>query len=98
MDEDRVGGSAKDWAGKAEDTVGDITGDADAQVRGRAREVAGQIQNLFGQAKDTARDAADAAMSLPRAMARRRLSSWSIKIRSAQSYRRPLSGSAWQYY
>jgi uncharacterized protein YjbJ (UPF0337 family) len=63
MDKDRIVGSAKDFAGKVEGTVGDITGDAKTQAEGRAREAAGTVQNLYGQAKDAARDATDAAVN-----------------------------------
>ncbi len=38
-----------------------MAGDAQAQVAGRVREAAGTVQNLYGQAKDAARDAGDAA-------------------------------------
>ena len=61
MDKDRIAGTAKDWAGKAEGAVGDIAGDTDTQAAGRVREAAGKGQNLYGQAKDAARDAADSA-------------------------------------
>ncbi|HMM88514.1 CsbD family protein [Bradyrhizobium sp.] len=63
MDKDRIVGSAKDFAGKVEGTVGDMTGDAKTQAEGRAREAAGTVQNLYGQAKDAARDATDAAVN-----------------------------------
>ena len=63
MDKDRIAGSAKDFAGKVEGAVGDITGDAKTQAAGRAREAAGTVQNLYGQAKDAARDATDAAVN-----------------------------------
>jgi uncharacterized protein YjbJ (UPF0337 family) len=63
MDNDRIAGAAKDFAGKAESTIGDIAGDAKTQASGRAREASGTVQNLYGQAKDAARDAADAAVS-----------------------------------
>jgi uncharacterized protein YjbJ (UPF0337 family) len=63
MDNDRIEGATKDFAGKAESTVGDITGETKTQVSGRAREVAGKVQNLYGQAKDVARDATDAAVT-----------------------------------
>ena len=63
MDKDRIVGSAKDFAGKVEGAVGDMTGDAKTQAAGRAREAAGTVQNLYGQAKDAARDATDAAVS-----------------------------------
>jgi uncharacterized protein YjbJ (UPF0337 family) len=61
MDKDRIVGTAKDFAGKAETTVGEMTGDAGTQASGRLREAAGTAQNLYGQAKDAARDATDAA-------------------------------------
>ena len=66
MDKDRTAGSAKDFTGKVEGTVGDIVGDAKTQAAGRAREAAGTVQNLYGQAKDAARDAADTASSYAR--------------------------------
>jgi uncharacterized protein YjbJ (UPF0337 family) len=56
MDKDRIAGAAKDWAGKAEGALGDAAGDADTQAAGRIREAAGKVQNLYGQAKDAARD------------------------------------------
>ena len=62
MDNDRISGSAKDFAGKVEGAIGDIAGDAKTQAAGRIREAAGTAQNLYGQAKDTARDATDAAV------------------------------------
>src|SRR6185437_1346505 len=43
-------------------TAGDIAGDARSQTAGRAREATGAAQNLYGQAKDAARDASDAAV------------------------------------
>jgi uncharacterized protein YjbJ (UPF0337 family) len=64
MDKDRIAGSAKDFAGKVEGTVGDMAGDAKTQAAGGAREAAGTVQNLYGQAKDAARDATDAAVGL----------------------------------
>jgi uncharacterized protein YjbJ (UPF0337 family) len=63
MDEDRVAGSAKSWAGKVEGAVGDMAGDAGTQAQGRAREAAGAVQNLFGQAKDAAPEATDTAVN-----------------------------------
>jgi uncharacterized protein YjbJ (UPF0337 family) len=63
MDKDRIVGSAKDVAGKVEGAVGDATGDAKTQGAGRAREAAGTVQNLYGQAKDAARDATDTAVN-----------------------------------
>ncbi len=63
MDKDRIAGAAKDFAGKAEGVVGNMTGDARTQAEGRAREAAGTVQNLYGQAKDAVSDATDAAVN-----------------------------------
>ncbi|WP_244066537.1 CsbD family protein [Bradyrhizobium sp. Ce-3] len=63
MDKDRIFGTAKEFAGKAEGAVGDATGDKETQASGRAREAAGSVQDLYGQAKDAARDAADTAVN-----------------------------------
>jgi uncharacterized protein YjbJ (UPF0337 family) len=63
MDKDRIAGAAKDFAGKVEGTVGDIADDAKTQAAGSVREATGTAQNLYGQAKDTAREATDAAAS-----------------------------------
>ncbi|MES5483787.1 CsbD family protein [Bradyrhizobium sp. INPA03-11B] len=63
MDKDRIFGTAKEFAGKAEGAIGDATGDAQTQASGRAREAAGTVQDLYGQAKDAARDAADNAVN-----------------------------------
>ena len=63
MDKDRIVGSAKEFAGRAEGAVGDLAGDAQTQASGKAREAAGSVQNLYGQAKDAVRDAADTATS-----------------------------------
>jgi len=62
MNDDRIAGATKDFAGKAESNIGDIAGDVKTQMSGRAREAAGKAQNLYGQAKDAAREATDAAV------------------------------------
>ena len=64
MDKDRWVGAAKDAAGKVESTVGDLAGDAQTSASGRAKEASGTVQNLYGQAKDAARSASDAAVNL----------------------------------
>ncbi len=66
MDKDRIAGSAKDWAGKAEGAVGGLTGDTDTQAAGKVREAAGKVQNMYGQAKDAAREATDTATEFAR--------------------------------
>ncbi len=62
MDKDRIAGSAKDFAGKVERTVGGIAGDAKTEAAGRVREGGGSVQNLYGQAKDAVRQASDTAV------------------------------------
>ena len=59
MDKDRIAGSPKDFVGKVEGTVGDSAGDAKTQAAGRVREATGTAQNLYGHAKDAAREATD---------------------------------------
>lgn len=66
MDKDRIAGTAKDVAGKIESAVGGAAGDARAEASGHAREAAGTVQNLYGQAKDAVRDASDAATGYAR--------------------------------
>ena len=63
MDKDRIFGTTKEFAGKAEGAVGEATGDAQTQASGRVREAAGSVQDLYGQAKDAVRDAADTAVN-----------------------------------
>jgi uncharacterized protein YjbJ (UPF0337 family) len=66
MDKDRIAGASKDFAGKVEGAAGELAGDAKTQASGRAREAAGTVQNLYGQAKDAAREAGEAAGNLAR--------------------------------
>ena len=68
MNEDRIAGTAKDFAGKAENAFGNATGDRESQASGRAREMAGKAQNLYGQAKDAVSDATDKATDYARDM------------------------------
>lgn len=58
MDEDRIKGSITDLGGKMKDVYGDIAGDARTQAQGKADQVSGHVQNAYGSAKDTAREAA----------------------------------------
>jgi uncharacterized protein YjbJ (UPF0337 family) len=56
MDENRLEGAARDVGGKIQDAVGDLTGDAKTQARGKANHAAGQAQNAYGQAIDSLKD------------------------------------------
>ena len=59
MNEDRVVGAARNFGGKVEEGFGRATGDSKRQAEGLADQAAGAAQNLYGQAKDTAAEAAE---------------------------------------
>jgi uncharacterized protein YjbJ (UPF0337 family) len=58
MDENEVGGAARQMVGKIQGAAGDLVGDAKTQVEGAAREIGGKAQEAYGEAKDMARSAA----------------------------------------
>jgi uncharacterized protein YjbJ (UPF0337 family) len=60
MNEDRVVGTARNLGGKAQEGFGRVTGDTKSQVEGVINQAAGAAQDLYGQAKETASDAAHA--------------------------------------
>jgi uncharacterized protein YjbJ (UPF0337 family) len=60
MNEDRVVGAARNFGGKVEEGYGRVTGDTKRQAEGLVDQAAGAAQNLYGQAKDTAVEAAEA--------------------------------------
>ncbi|WP_375788562.1 hypothetical protein ACE10Z_14790 [Bradyrhizobium sp. Pha-3] len=63
MENNRIAGSAKDFAGRLEGAVGDIASDAKTEAAGRIREATSTAQNLYSQAKDAAREASDATVN-----------------------------------
>ncbi|WP_420967106.1 hypothetical protein [Bradyrhizobium sp. B120] len=63
MENDQIVGSAKNFAGKLEGPVGDIAGNAETETARRVRETTSAAQNLYGQAKDAAREATDATVN-----------------------------------
>jgi uncharacterized protein YjbJ (UPF0337 family) len=65
MDENRISGTAKNLGGKIEEGVGRATGDAKTKVQGQTRQAEGSIQDLYGQAIDSAEDAIDAVRQMP---------------------------------
>jgi uncharacterized protein YjbJ (UPF0337 family) len=58
MDEHRVTGAVKNVGGKIEEGVGRVTGDTGSQFHGVVDQVQGTAENLYGQAKDAASNAA----------------------------------------
>ena len=55
---EKAEGTAQKWVGKAQEAVGDVTGDASAQIKGKAREVAGRTQECYGEALNMVRESA----------------------------------------
>jgi len=60
MNEDRVIGNAKNVGGQVEEGFGRATGDVKSQLQGKAKQMEGAVQDVYGQAKETAANAADA--------------------------------------
>jgi uncharacterized protein YjbJ (UPF0337 family) len=60
MDENRITGTARNLGGHVQEGVGRVMGDAETELKGKANQAAGKMQDLYGQAKDTAADAAEA--------------------------------------
>jgi uncharacterized protein YjbJ (UPF0337 family) len=60
MNGDRVEGTVKNMGGKLEEGFGRATGDVKTQVEGTMKQAVGAAQDLYGQARETAGDAAAA--------------------------------------
>ncbi|HET9146746.1 MAG TPA: CsbD family protein [Acetobacteraceae bacterium] len=56
MDENKVEGTAREWAGKAQDAAGGFVGDTSTQMKGKANEYMGKAQQNFGDMADEARE------------------------------------------
>lgn len=56
MDQDRVHGPLRNATGKMQEELGRATGDLGTQFKGRLNQVAGTAQDMYGHAKDAARD------------------------------------------
>ena len=57
MDKDRIKGKMEDIGGRIERQAGEWTGDKEAQAEGLKHQVKGKARNAAGQVKDAARDA-----------------------------------------
>src|SRR5258708_25439176 len=60
MNEDRLTGTAKNVGGQVEEGFGRATGDVKTQLQGKAKQMEGTLQDVYGQAKETAASAAEA--------------------------------------
>lgn len=58
-DENVVEGKLKQAEGKAQDALGDVTGNTDDDVAGKSKQAEGKVQEEYGKAKDALRDALD---------------------------------------
>jgi uncharacterized protein YjbJ (UPF0337 family) len=56
MDENTVEGAARNFGGKVQEAVGDLTGDANTKVRGKINQAAGTAQNTVGGLMDDMND------------------------------------------
>lgn len=56
MTTERVTGVFEDAAGKVQDTVGGLTGDAASQMQGKLHQAAGKAKSLYGGVADQAQD------------------------------------------
>jgi len=65
MDENRISGAAKNLEGKLEEGFGRANGDAKTTARGQMRQAEGSVQELYGQAVDSAEDAIHAVRQMP---------------------------------
>jgi uncharacterized protein YjbJ (UPF0337 family) len=57
MNSNQVKGTAKDIAGKVQESVGQATGSATQQVKGLAKQVEGKVQKGVGDAQEASRNA-----------------------------------------
>jgi len=60
MNADRMEGTARSMGGKLEEGFGRATGDVKSQVEGTVQQAVGAAQDLYGQAREAAGDAAAA--------------------------------------
>ena len=57
MNENQVKGTAKDIAGKVQETVGQAVGSKDQQAKGLSKQVEGKGEKTLGDAKEVVKDA-----------------------------------------
>jgi uncharacterized protein YjbJ (UPF0337 family) len=59
MNRDQIRGASRHLKGRAQTTLGGLTGDPARQVRGAVNQVAGGAQYAYGRARDRAEDLAE---------------------------------------
>ena len=81
MDENRIAGTAKNMAGRAQENLGRVVGYARTQAEGVVNQVKGTAQDLYGQARESASQVAEAAVETA-AVARQTASSFERSLRN----------------
>ena len=61
MNENQIKGTAKDIAGKVQETAGEIVGSNSQRAKGLEKQVEGKAQKGVGNVQDAAEDVADSA-------------------------------------
>lgn len=56
MNKDQIKGVAKDIAGKAQETAGQVTGSNKQQAKGIAKQAEGKVQKAAGDVKDAVKN------------------------------------------
>jgi uncharacterized protein YjbJ (UPF0337 family) len=59
MNKDQIKGVAKDIAGKAQETTGQLLGNEDQQAKGVAKQIEGKGEKAFGDAKEVVKSVID---------------------------------------
>ena len=81
MNENRIEASVRDVAGHVPDATADLTGTATKQLRGKARQTAGSVQNAYREAAGRARGAVTVVNAVLIAGAIGYLMSWLLNRR-----------------
>jgi uncharacterized protein YjbJ (UPF0337 family) len=64
MDQNSIAGASRNLGGKAQEALGRATGDTRIAAEGVVNQLKGTAQDLYGQARDSATDAAGAAREM----------------------------------
>lgn len=57
MNKDQVKGTVKEIVGKMQQEAGKLTGSKKQQVKGLGKQISGKAQKVYGNAKETIKDA-----------------------------------------
>ncbi len=59
MNEDMIQGELRGGLGRAESIIGEATDDLEMKLRGKADQLVGRVQSVYGNARDTAEETFD---------------------------------------